>query len=701
MQPITEAELRTEIEQLRKRIGELEAQARETDRILHENTLRQEKEWSQKIIDNAPNIILGLLENSKIVVFNRFAERLTGYRTQEVVGKEWISTFIPKEKQGSLYRVWNEILDNQQMDHPFECEIVTKSGELRLIKWHNTVLTENDEFRMILSLGEDITKQKETYAALHQANKQLRMNYRKTRSILEDLKVEVQARQDKEAELLKVTMAVEQAGEVIVITDPAGTIQYANPAFETVTGYSRKEILGQNLRIFKSGDQDEAFYRDLWDRITRGQTWKGRMVNKRKDGRRYTEEATISPVFDAADQIINYVAVKRDITEQLELTAQIQQAQKLESVGRLAGGVAHDYNNMLSIIIGYAQLAMDKAGATDPLYAPLREIDKAAQRSTEITRKLLGFARKQTICPVVLDLNTAIEGMLKMLRRLLREDLTLYWHPGAGVWQIYIDPSQMDQILMNLCINARDAIEGTGEILIETRNVVFDPDYCELHKGFTPGEYVMAAISDNGCGMDQNTLDLIFEPFFTTKKIGQGTGLGLAMVYGIIKQNNGFINVYSEPGQGTTLKMYFPRDKTGINGGTEPKEKKPDSGRGETILLVEDEPTLLTLATQLLESLNYTVLGASHPDEALHLAEKHAGKICLLLTDVVMPEMNGRELADRLSARYTDMKLLFMSGYTADVIASQGILDKGMHFIQKPVTLHALAAKVRQVLDSQ
>jgi CheY-like chemotaxis protein len=372
----------------------------------------------------------------------------------------------------------------------------------------------------------------------------------------------------------------------------------------------------------------------------------------------------------------------------------------MESVGRLAGGVAHDYNNMLSIIIGYTQLAMGKVSTADPLHADLKEIDKAAQRSAEITRKLLGFARKQTVSPKVLDLNTAVEGMLKMLRRLLREDLTLSWHPGTGVWQVKIDPSQVDQVLMNLCVNARDAIDGTGEISIETGNRVFDQDYCADHNGFVPGEFVMLAISDNGCGMDKKTLDHIFEPFFTTKQVGQGSGLGLAMVYGIVKQNKGFINVYSEPGRGTTLKLYFARDRTGIVEKTVADIPHPDAGRGETILVVEDESALLKLATRLLETLGYTVLSASHPDNALRLAKKHPGKIHLLLTDVVMPDMNGRELADRLLALYPDLKLVFMSGYTANVIAHQGVLDKGMHFIQKPLSIHALAATVRQALDN-
>ena len=392
-------------------------------------------------------------------------------------------------------------------------------------------------------------------------------------------------------------------------------------------------------------------------------------------------------------------ARKKMETELRQSQAQLLHAQKMESVGRLAGGVAHDYNNMLGIIIGYTQLAMDKTGEADPLYADLQEIYRAAQRSADITRKLLAFARKQTVSPMVLDLNTAVEGMLKMLRHLLQEDLTLSWYPGTGIWPVKIDPSQMDQVLVNLCVNARDAIDGTGEIIIETGNVVFDPDYCALHHGFIPGDFVMLTVSDTGCGMDSTTLDHIFEPFFTTKQVGQGTGLGLAMMYGIMRQNKGFINVYSEPGSGTTFKMYFPRDLTGMDAQTAPDRLKPEPGKGETILVVEDESALLTLTTRLLESLGYKVLSASGPKEALQLAETHTGRIDLLLTDVIMPDMNGSDLANQITAVYPEVKNLFMSGYSSNVIAGQGVPGRGMDFLQKPISIDDLAVKVRQILD--
>jgi PAS domain S-box-containing protein len=508
-------------------------------------------------------------------------------------------------------------------------------------------------------------------------------------------------RRQADAERERLLSAIEQADEMIVITNPEGAIQYVNPAFERVTGYTRNEVIGQNPSILKSGKQCPDFYRNLWETLSGGNTFKGRMVNKRKDGTFFTEEATISPVRDPSGRIVNYVAVKHDITEHLRLAAQFQQAQKMESVGRLAGGVAHDYNNMLSVIIGYTELAMDKVDPSDPLHADLNEVFKAAKRSTEITRQLLAFARKQTISPKVIDVNETVEGMLKMLRRLIGEDIDLAWLPQDGLWPIKIDPAQVDQILANLCVNARDAIAGVGRITIETHTVTFDTAYCADHAGFVPGDFVLLSVSDDGCGMDKETLDSIFEPFFTTKDESLGTGLGLATVFGIVKQNNGFINVYSEPGKGTTFRIYFPRHVGKAEKIRVETVAEIPSSQGETVLLVEDEPAIIKMCQMMLERLGYQVLTTGNPSEALRLAGNHAGEIHLLITDVVMPEMNGRELADQLCTLFPDIKTLFMSGYTANVIAHRGVLEEGVNFIQKPFSIKDLSVKVRATLDQK
>jgi len=512
---------------------------------------------------------------------------------------------------------------------------------------------------------------------------------------------DITARKQADAERKRLMAAVEQSGEVIFMTDDEGIFQYVNPAFERTTGYSRKEVEGRTPRILNSGKQDQKFYRHLWKTISDGNIWAGRMVNRRSDGTSYTVEATVSPVRNPSGRIVNYVGVARDITDHLRLAAQFQQAQKMEAVGLLAGGVAHDYNNMLSVILGYAELAQSSVDEAQPLHANLMEIIKAARRSADITRQLLTFARKQTIIPVVLDLNQTVESMLKMLRRLIGEDIDLAWLPAAGSCPIKMDPVQVDQILANLCVNARDSIADVGKVTIETGNAVFDDAYCADHFGFVKGDYVLLAVSDDGCGMNKETLDQIFEPFFTSKRVGRGTGLGLSMVHGIVKQNSGFINVYSEPENGTTFKIYLPRysDQTG----NVPRERPENIplGHGETVLVVEDELALLTIDKIMLERLRYRVLTAGTPREAIRIAGENAGGIHLVLTDVVMPEMNGAELALRLQSLYPGMQILFMSGYTADVIAHRGVLDEGVNFIQKPFSVKDLAVKVKKVLDGR
>ncbi len=395
--------------------------------------------------------------------------------------------------------------------------------------------------------------------------------------------------------------------------------------------------------------------------------------------------------------IINGFAT--DITAQRRLEDQCHHAQKMESVGRLAGGVAHDYNNMLSVILGYAELALALLKPSEPLYNYIQEILKAAERSTKVTRQLLAFARKQTISPKVIDLNETVEGMLKMLRRLIGEDIDLAWLPKTDLWPVKMDPSQIDQLLVNLCVNARDAIADVGKITIETQMVTLDKAYYDDHMEFAPGDFVVLAVSDNGCGMNKEIQDKLFEPFFTTKAGGQGTGLGLATVHGIVKQNKGFVNVYSEPGKGTTFKIYLPRHVDNVVDPQEESLAEIAMGHGETILIVEDEVAILNLSRAMLERLGYTLLTASTVNEAMRLAEEHAGEIHLLITDVIMPEMNGRDLADRLHTLYPDIKILFMSGYTANVIAHHGVLDEEVRFIQKPFSMEELAAKVREALE--
>lgn len=513
-------------------------------------------------------------------------------------------------------------------------------------------------------------------------------------SIVHDITQRKQVERERE----RLQAAIDQAGETIVITDTKGKIEYINPVAEKVSGYSRLELIGSKTNMFKSGQHDAALYDNLWATIAGGKTWTGRLVNRRKDGSLYTEALTISAIRNTAGEIANYVAVKRDITEKLLLEAQLLQAQKMESVGRLAGGVAHDFNNMLSVILGFTQMAIDKVDPVSILHEDLLEVLDAAKRSANITRQLLAFARKQPIAPKVLNLNETIEDMLKMLQRLLGEDINLVWQPQSSLWLTKIDPSQIDQLLANLCVNSRDAITGVGNITIETGHAVFDENYCARHIGAIPGKYVLLTVEDNGCGMAKDVQDNVFEPFFTTKEMGQGTGLGLATVYGIVKQNNGFITLYSEPGQGASFKIYLPRYYEPDGDVGNEKDRYIQHGKGETVLVVEDEPAILRLTGKILENWGYVVYTAATVVEAIDLADAHGENIRLLITDVVMPEMNGRELAELLRPRIPGLKFLFMSGYTASVIAANGVLDEGINFIQKPFSKKDLAEKVYAVL---
>jgi signal transduction histidine kinase/ActR/RegA family two-component response regulator len=385
--------------------------------------------------------------------------------------------------------------------------------------------------------------------------------------------------------------------------------------------------------------------------------------------------------------------------EKEKMQSQLIQSQKIESVGRLAGGVAHDYNNMLGVILGHTDLALLKTDDDHPLHDHLKAIRHAAQRSAELTQQLLAFARRQTIAPQMMDLNAAVTTTLQMLQLLIGEDIVLDWLPGAEPYPVKIDPSQFDQLLMNLCINARDAINGGGRIHIETREIAIDAAYCATKLYFVPGDYAVLSVSDNGSGMDNQTQAKIFEPFFTTKNLGQGTGLGLATVYGIVKQNNGFIHVYSEPGHGTTFSIYLPLSES-LN----PADKKsPDNtiatSTNATILVVEDEKHLLHICQTMLLDLGYKVLAAGTPEEALLLAADHKDRIDLLLTDVVMPGMNGRELQARMQKNNPGIKCLFMSGYTANVISHHGVLDPDVYFIQKPFTFMDIGKKILETLN--
>jgi PAS domain S-box-containing protein len=513
----------------------------------------------------------------------------------------------------------------------------------------------------------------------------------------------------------KYRLLAENIQDVIFVLNMDLNYTYVSPSVKLLLGYESEEVMKQpasetvtsvswNL-VVNTFSEAMAFEKAGQGDIHRSRTIVLEM--RHKNGTAVWTEVKASFIWDENNRPTGVIGVTREITERRQaeaerekLQAQLNHAQRLESVGRLAGGVAHDFNNMLNIIGGYSELAKSNLSASDPIYGYLQEVISAANRSAAIVRQLLAFARKQVTVPEVINLNDAVEDMLKMIRRLIGEDINLVWRPQTNLWHTKIDPSQIDQLLANLCVNARDAIDGHGTIIVETHNENFDERYCDAHRWVSPGDYAAISIGDNGCGMDQHTQEQIFEPFFTTKELGKGTGLGLSTVYGIVKQNNGLIHVCSEPGHGTTFKLYFPRFEAEPDVIVTDAPVKIPYGMGETVLVVEDEKTVLKLAEVILQDLGYLVLTANLPAEAIKIVQNHLPKtIHLLLTDVIMPDMNGNQLNDAILSLCPTIKTLFMSGYSFDTIACKGILPEQVNYIQKPFSARSLALKVREILD--
>ncbi len=633
-------------------------------------------------------------QDGKFIYSSPSSERITGYAPEEIIADpQLVCRMVKAEYFEKVHRHFFEECKKDAPDHSIEYPILKKSGEVVWLE-HNCrpVYDAEGKYAGRRSSNRDITDRKRTEATLL-------------------------------AERQYLIDVIDSLPDATFIIDTDQRIVVWNRAAEAMTNVKREDLLGKGDYAYAlpfygerrpilidllniSGKEKESSYSHV--KRVADKVYAETFIQSLNNGDGAYVWGVAAPLYDQTGVRIGAIEVIKDITElknsektNIQLHEQLLQAQKIESIGRLAGGVAHDFNNMLGVILGHAELAQKQLEKTQPLFYNLEEIRKAAQRSADITRQLLAFARKQTIAPQVINLNESVAGVLTMLRRLIGEDIDLAWLPGQSLGLVEIDPSQLDQILANLFVNARDAITDTGKVTIETDNVAFDEAYCRVHAGFVPGEYVLLAVSDNGCGMDVETMAHLFEPFFTTKEMDKGTGLGLAMIYGIVKQNNGVINVYSEPGQGTTFKIYLPRISRSV-APTAPKEDVADSVEhgNEVILLVEDEPMILDIATTMLEFHGYTVLPSATPGEAIRLAQEYADDIHLLLTDVVMPEMNGRDLSLHLLSLYPRLKCLFMSGYTADVIVHQGVLEEGVHFIQKPFSKNDLAAKIREILDS-
>lgn len=508
-----------------------------------------------------------------------------------------------------------------------------------------------------------------------------------------------EARKAQEAQK-RLATAIEQAAEGILITDKDGVIQYVNPAVERITGFSREELVGNTPRIFQSGEHDPTFYRNLWDTIKSGKTWSGRFTNRKKDGRIYYEDATVSPVKGTSGKIMNFVAVKRDITETLELSKQLYQAQKMEAVGTLAGGIAHDFNNILQVVLGYSELVLSDEQLPSRFREDLARINQASRNGADLVQRLLTFSRKTEIKPLHINLNRRIEQLRKMLSRTISKLIHIELILADDLAAINADPTQVDQVLVNLAVNARDAMPTGGRLIIETKNVTLDEDYSRAHLGATPGRYVLLTVSDTGHGMDRETLQHIFEPFFTTKDQGEGTGLGLATVYGIVKQHRGYIMCYSEPGAGTTFKIYFPaivadKELTGTA-----VKIIPRKGSG-TILLVDDEEHVRDLGVRILTKAGYKVVTASNGKEAVNVYARRGDEIALVILDLMMPEMGGKKCLLALRELNPQVKVIIASGYSANGATKETLSSGAKGFVNKPYDIRQLLDVVGKVLAGE
>ncbi len=517
-----------------------------------------------------------------------------------------------------------------------------------------------------------------------------------------DLYRREQQRQKPEDMLRQLWRAVEQSADLVIITDRSGVMEYVNPAFEILTGYARLEAIGQTLRILKADEQDPAIYREMWQTILDGKVFRGIVLNRKKNGETFTVEKAIAPLRESTGQITHFISTDRDISERRRLEAQLQQAGKMDAIGRLAGGVAHDFNNLLMVISAYAELMLDSLAPEHPLRHNAEQIMTASGSATALTRQLLAFGRKQIQTLQALDLNTIIRDMGKMLPRLIGEDIELVIVAGKELGKVKADPVQIEQVVMNLAANARDAMPRGGKLTIETTHVRLDDNYVQRHSIVPPGDYVLLTVTDSGEGIAPQHMSHIFEPFYSTKEGGKGTGLGLATVYGIVKQSGGFVWAYSETGLGTIFKIYLPGVQSDSSEYPPTKATHTLYTAGyETVLLVEDELTVRQATLEFLNLQGYIVLEAKNGEDALIVARAHPEHIDLMITDVIMPHMGGAKLAEQMASDRPLMKVLFVSGYAESTALRQGAIDVTKRFLQKPFSLNTLAEKIRNILEKE
>jgi PAS domain S-box-containing protein len=641
-----------------------------TERVAADRALLESERSYRRLVESATDAVLCLDDGGRITLFNPAAERIFGYPAAEVTGHE-VALLAPPAAEGgepdlaALLTSGDPGLGGRTV----EVSARRRGGEVFPVE-------------VSVSISE-------------------RRGRRSLTAVIRD----VGARRQAEQEIRTLYRAVEQSPVSVVVTDAQGNIEYVNPFFCKVTGYSRSEVLGKTPRVLKSGEHPPDHYRSLWSTITSGRQWRGEFSNRRRDGSLFWEEAVISPVHDTEGRIGHFIAVKRDITtekvqqEALEQAqAQVVQAQRTEAIARLAGGIAHDFNNLLTIVMGRGELLLGDLPFQDRRRAAAQEILKAADRAAGLTRQLLAYSRKQLLAPTVLDLNAVLTDLSRMLVRLIGEDIRLTMQLAPDLRRALVDRGQIEQVVMNLVVNARDAMPHGGRLTLATSNEEIGQNDGRRRSVMPAGTYVRLAVIDSGVGMSEKVIEHIFEPFFTTKDAGKGTGLGLSVVYGIVKQSGGYVFAESSLGRGTAITIFLPPGEDKEAEACPPGLEQASHGSGACILLVEDDPAVRDLAREVLEGAGHRVLEAPDGHGALHIAHAHAGEIDLLLTDVVMPGLSGPELAARVEELQPGVKVLFTSGYTADAMGVHGVLEAGLAFLPKPVRPAALLAKVAEVL---
>ena len=616
------------------------------------------------LLDNIPGMVYRGLPDWSLSFVGSEVEKLTGYTPAEILGKPmaWRGLIHPDDLR-SVQETIRSCIRRREPILRMEYRIIHKDGERRWISdRRQMVYDEGGKLLCVDGLCMDISEQKRT-----------------------------------EEERRRLAAAVEYAADAVMVTDTEWIIQYVNPAFEKVTGYAKEEVLGRNPYILAADGANIRVYLGIEDRIRSGNPWKGRLKNKRKDGVLLDQDTVIYPIRDPGGKVVNHVVAARDITREVQLEKQARTAQRMEAVGTLAGGIAHDFNNALTGIIGFADLLRMRLEKEPQLQGDVDEILKCAERASTLTRQLLAFARRQVIEPVSLGLNTVVQDLSRLMKKVSGEQIEVRTRLTEGIPPVFADRGQLEQVLLNLCLNSRDAMPGGGEFLVSTDAVAWEAERVEDSAVMPAGQYVLLAVADNGSGMDDATRKRVFEPYFTTKAPGKGTGLGLSMVYGIVKQNGGFIFLDTRPGEGTTFRIYFPATEA-VSEENEEKKEAAVRGGAETILVAEDEEAIRNLAERALRGYGYDVLMAGDGAEAVAIFEAHP-EIAIAVLDVVMPRMGGKEALDAMRRSRPALPALFTSGYSTDRIHESFVLLPGIEFLPKPYGPASLARRVREVLD--